>query len=279
MPRAAAAVPSRSTDSRASGWSDVTPISMRVDGWDVRRRRVLLADHRRARAAASPADPAATPWEPSLSRPAAAASRSASVDASMNRLSGSASRRRFPRERASGRGASAAVAPGTSLSSRLSVTGVIGSMAAGVRSRGTPSTSTHRRPRSGPRPERPGRAPRPLREPRAHASRAPRSWPATEPRIVESIFTYSRSQPWAIRSARRGSLAAAVSSRAARTPVTTASSEGPSSIVRPRGGAAQHVRRPALFSELRSRIGGAGQVVGHHAQQPWSHEVLPERTG
>ena len=128
-------------------------------------------------------------------------------------------------------GSTAAIAPGTSLSSRLSVTGVMGSMAAWVRCTGTPSTSTAppttTRPSSGKAGQSTTTAPGHLAP---HASSAPRSWLATEPRIVESIFTYSRSHPKATRPRTPAAVStAASSSRAARTPVTTASSEGPSS--------------------------------------------------
>ena len=65
------------------------------------------------------------------------------------------------------------------------------------------------------------------RPPAVHADNAPRTCPAIEPRIVESIFMNSRSTPRA--DSRRTALAvrsAACAAAAARTPVATAITAG-----------------------------------------------------
>ena len=259
----------------------MTPIRIRVDDGMGAVAAALLADHRRARAAASPADPAATPWEPSRSTSAAAASRSASVDASTNRTLGLCEPTPFPEGADARSGSTPAVAPGTSLSSRLSVTGVTGSTAAGLRSTGMPSTSTAP-PTTRPALDRKGRAEHDdgsgtARGPRVEARRAA-GRPPSRASWSRSSRTTGRSPAPPGSHARRQYRPPPC--RPGRPGDTGDHGEQRGALVddvRPRGGAAQHVRGPTLCRELRSRIGGAGQVVGHQAHQPWSHEDPPRQ--
>ena len=154
---------------------------------------------------------------------------------------------------------------------------MIASSAAAV-ARGIPSTSTTPpttdRPSSGKAGQSARIAPGYLP---AHVASAPRSCPATEPRIVESTLMNSRSHPRATSLPPRTRAGGGLVVRPGPDAGDHGEQAGSPFDLRPRGEAAQHVRGPSLHRELHSRVGGAGQIVGHQAHQSWSHVDLPRQ--